>query len=280
MKYIDLEEYIRQGEPQKREKGIAWQTAIGLQKVDGLDTSEYLIETAQKHIEGDITIDEAKALVNNYYLSKPVTNEEDKRTEEADKVSIRITEILSEYSFSFSLIEYITIHRRLFKGIYKHAGELRDYNFSKKEWVLNGESVIYGNAINLKETLQYDIEHEKNFKYKGLSIDQIITHFTQFVADLWQIHPFSEGNTRTTALFLIKYLRTLGFDVNNDTFAAHSWYFRNALVRANYNNIKLGITATNQFLEQFFRNLLLGETVPLRNRELHLDFKTDDGIKP
>ena len=274
MKYIDLEEYIRQGEPQKREKGIAWQTAIGLQEVDGLKPSEYLIQTAQKHIEGDITIEEAKALVDGYYQSKPVTTNDESRTEEADKVSARIAEILSEKSFNFSVIEYITIHKRLFEGIYKFAGEIRDYNISKKEWVLNSESVTYGNAINLRETLQYDIEQEKKFSYKGLSIEQTIAHFTKFVADLWQIHPFGEGNTRTTALFVIKYLRTLGFDVNNDTFAAHSWYFRNALVRANYNNIKLGGTSTNQFLEQFFRNLLIGETVELRNRELHIEFKS------
>ena len=274
MKYIDLEEYIRQGEPQKREKGIAWQTAIGLQEVDGLKPSEYLIQTAQKHIEGDITIEEAKALVDGYYQSKPVTTNDESRTEEADKVSARIAEILSEKSFNFSVIEYITIHKRLFEGIYKFAGEIRDYNISKKEWVLNSESVTYGNAINLKETLQFDIEQEKKFSYKGLSIEQTIAHFTKFVADLWQIHPFGEGNTRTTALFVIKYLRTLGFDVNNDTFAAHSWYFRNALVRANYNNIKLGVTSTNQFLEQFFRNLLIGETVELRNRELHIEFKS------
>ena len=279
MKYIDLEEYIRQGEPQKREKGIAWQTAIGLQEVDGLKPSEYLIQTAQKHIEGDITIEEAKVLVDSYYQSKPVTAKDDNRTEEADKVSTRIAEILSEKSFSFSLIEYITIHRRLFEGIYKFAGEIRDYNISKKEWVLNSESVTYGNAINLRETLQFDIEQEKKFSYKGLSIEQTVAHLTIFVADLWQIHPFGEGNTRTTALFVIKYLRTLGFEVNNDTFAAHSWYFRNALVRANYNNIKQGVTSTNKFLEQFFRNLLMNETAELKNRELHIEFKSDVEVK-
>lgn len=279
MKYIDLEEYIRQGEPQKREKGIAWQTAIGLQEVDGLKPSEYLIQTAHKHIEGDITIEEAKALVDSYYQSKPVTANDDNRTEEADKVSTRITEILSEKSFSFSLIEYITIHRRLFEGIYKFAGEIRDYNISKKEWVLNSESVTYGNAINLRETLQFDIEQEKKFSYNGLSIEQTVAHLTKFVADLWQIHPFGEGNTRTTALFVIKYLRTLGFEVNNDTFSAHSWYFRNALVRANYNNIKLGVTSTNRFLEQFFRNLLMNEMVELRNRDLHIEFKPEVEVK-
>lgn len=279
MKYIDLEEYIRQGEPQKREKGIAWQTAIGLQEVDGLKPSEYLIQTAQKHIEGDITIEEAKVLVDSYYQSKPVNVKDDSRTEEADKVSTRIAEILSEKSFSFSLIEYITIHRRLFESIYKFAGEIRDYNISKKEWVLNSESVTYGNAINLRETLLFDIEQEKKFSYKGLNIEQTISHLTKFVADLWQIHPFGEGNTRTTALFVIKYLRTLGFEVNNDTFAAHSWYFRNALVRANYNNIKLGVTSTNKFLEQFFRNLLMNETSELKNRELHIEFKSNIEVK-
>ena len=152
-------------------------------------------------------------------------------------------------------------------------------NISKKEWVLNSESVTYGNAINLRETLQFDIEQEKKFSYKGLNIEQTISHLTKFVADLWQIHPFGEGNTRTTALFVIKYLRTLGFEVSNDTFAAHSWYFRNALVRANYNNIKLGVTSTNKFLEQFFRNLLMNETAELKNRELHIEFKSDVEVK-
>lgn len=272
---IDFEEYIRQGEPQKKEKGLAWQTAIGLQAVDGLTTSDYLIQTARAHIEGDITIEEAKALVDSYYQSKPATQNDETKTEEADKVSARIAEILSEKSFNFSPVEYITIHKRLFDGIYEFAGTIRDYNITKKEWVLRGETVIYGNASNLKETLEYDFVQEKKFSYRDVGLLKIISHLTKFVSDLWQIHPFGEGNTRTTALFSIKYLRTLGFDVNNDTFAAHSWYFRNALVRANYTDVKRGVFTTTEYLELFFRNLLMDEKNELKNRNLLIVERTE-----
>lgn len=268
---IDFDEYIRQGEPQQREKGHAWQTAIGLQAVDGLKTSEYLLQTAQKHIEGDITIEEAKQLVDSYYQSKTVRTKDSERTEEADKVSARITEILSEKSFNFSPVEYITIHKRLFNGIYKFAGLIREYNITKKEWVLRGETVTYGNTANLRETLDYDFAQEKKFSYRVVSRQETVSHLIKFVADLWQIHPFGEGNTRTTALFTIKYLRTLGFDVNNDTFATHSWYFRNALVRANYTDVKQGVFATTDYLELFFRNLLMDETNELKNRSLRIN---------
>lgn len=274
---FDFEEYIRQGEPQQREKGSAWQTAIGLQAVDGLKTSQYLLQTAQKHIEGDITIEEAKQLVDSYYQSKTVRTDESDRTEEADKVSTRITEILSEKSFNFSPVEYITIHKRLFEGIYKFAGAIRDYNITKNEWVLRGETVTYGNAANLRETLDYDFSQEKRFSYREVSLQDTVIHLTKFVSDLWQIHPFGEGNTRTTALFTIKYLRTLGFDADNETFAAHSWYFRNALVRANYMNVRQGVFATTEYLELFFRNLLMGETNELKNRSLLITYTDNVG---
>lgn len=265
-----FEEYIRQGEPRKLEKSYAWQTAIGLQEVDGLKPSEYLIQTAYRHIEGDITIDEAKKLIESYYQSKLIRNDEADRIEEADKVTARITEILSEQTFSFSPVEYINIHKRLFDGIYNHAGQLRSYNITKKEWVLNGETILYASADNIRDTLDYDFSQEKRFNYQYLSIAEIVKHIVQFVSDLWQIHPFGEGNTRTTAIFIIKYLRTLGFDINNEPFALHSWYFRNALVRANYNNLRNGVFATNKYLELFFRNLLLNEHNQLTNRELRI----------
>ncbi len=269
-KEINFDEYIRQGEPQLKERGIAWRTAIGLQKVDGLTTSEYLLKTACAHIEGDITIEEVKAQIENYYQNIEQQETNNSRTEEADKVAARITEILSEQSFNLSIVEYLSIHKRLFEGIYAHAGKIREYNISKKEWVLDGESVIYGNAINLRETVEYDLMQEKNFDYRNLAQDDIVHRIARFTSDLWQIHPFEEGNTRTTALFVIKYLRTLGFDVANDAFAAHSWYFRNALVRANYKNIQKGIFATPKFVDLFFRNLLMGELNELRNRNLHI----------
>ena len=244
----DFEEYIRQGEPQKREKGYAWQTAIGLQAVDDLKPSEYLIQTARQHIEGDITIEEAKQLIDSYYQSKTVRADIEDRTEEADKVSARIAEILSEKTFTFSPVEYITIHRRLFQGIYKFAGKVRDYNITKKEWVLKGETVLYASADSIRETLDYDFMQEKNFSYKDLNISDAITHIAKFISGVWQIHAFGEGNTRTTAVFTIKYLRTFGFDISNEAFANHSWYFRNALVRANYNNLSKGIYATTEYI--------------------------------
>ena len=269
-----LDEYIRQGEPQEQERGRAWQTAIGLQEVDGLKTSPYLLETARKHIEGDITISEAKQLIDSYYKSQAGRKEvEGERTEEADKVSARITELLQEQTFYFSPAQLTSIHRRLFEGIYKFAGLIRDYNITKREWVLRGETVYYASADTISETLEYDMGQERNYSYGGKSIDEAISHLTRFCANLWQIHAFGEGNTRSTAVFMIKYLKTLGFKVTNDLFATHSWYFRNALVRANYNNLQEGITETTVFLEHFFRNMLLGETTPLRNREMHLDWK-------
>ncbi len=266
----DFEEYIRQSEPHKREKGYAWQTAIGLQAVDGLKISDYLRETARQHIEGDITIEEVKRLVNSYYESKTARSGVEDRTEEADKVSARITELLSEQSFTFSPLEYISIHRRLFEGIYRHAGKIRNYNITKKEWVLNGETVMYAGADSIRETLDYDFAREKEYDYKQHDIAEAVSHIAQFVSDLWQIHPFGEGNTRTTAVFTIKYLRTFGFDISNETFARYSWYFRNALVRANYNNMPKGVFATTQYLEAFFRNLILGEQNELKNRYLHV----------
>ena len=264
-----FEEYLREKEPQKKEKGYAWRTAIGLQAVDGLNTSEYLIETAKKNIDGDITFEEANNLIHSYYKENVAHTGAD-RTEEADKVSVRIAQLLSEKSFVFSPAQYISIHSRLFEGIYKHAGKIRDYNITKNEWVLDGDTVMYGGALELRATLDYDFAVEKEFSYKNLSMDEIIKHLAMFVSRLWQIHIFSEGNTRATAVFFIKYLRTLGFDVTNDIFAENAWYFRNALVRANYTNLKKGIHETTEFMELFLRNLLLGENNPLKNRDMHI----------
>ena len=263
-----FKEYIKELEPNKKDKGYAWHTAIGLQQVDGLRPSQYLLDTAIKNIEGEISIEEASELLNSYYKESPEIDGD--RTEEADKVSLRITQILSEKAFSFNPNEYISIHRKLFTGIYDHAGKIRDYNISKKEWVLDGATVIYGSASELRATLEYDFSEEKKFSYKGLNMDEIIHHLAIFVSRLWQIHIFGEGNTRTTAVFFIKYLRTLGFYVTNDIFADNAWYFRNALVRANYNDVRKGVYETNEFLELFLRNLLLDEKNELHNRSMHI----------
>ena len=270
MKRDPFEEYLKESEPDKANKGYAWSTAIGLQAVDGLKTSEYLIDTAIQNIEGKITMREAQELINSYYEERPAHFSDEERTEEADKVSSRIAGLLSETAFSFSPNEYISIHRKLFMGIYSHAGKIRDYNITKKEWVLDGATVMYGSASELIATLEYAFSQEKAFSYKGLSMEEIIHHLAVFISRLWQIHIFEEGNTRTTAVFFIKYLRMLGFTATNDIFAENAWYFRNALVRANYTNLQKGIYETTEYLEAFLRNLLLGERNELHNRNLHI----------
>lgn len=264
-----FKEYLRQSEPDKRGKGYAWHTAIGLQAVDGLKTSKYLVDTAIRNIEGDISIEEAQKLLDAYYAENSGKGQAD-RTEEADKVALRIARILSEKAFSFTPNEYISIHKKLFAGIYKHAGKLRDYNITKKEWILDGETVLYGSASELRATLEYDFSEEKKFSYRNLSIDEVIRHLALFVSRLWQIHVFGEGNTRATAVFFIKYLGTLGFNATNDIFAENAWYFRNALVRANYNDLKNGVHETTEYLELFLRNLLLDEKNVLSNRAMHI----------
>lgn len=264
----EFDEYIRNGEPDKKEKALSWKTAIGLQAVDGLQISDYLKDTAVKHIEGDISIDEVKELINSYYQSKTVRTPNDEDTEEADKVSANIARILNEKSFAYSVTGFTSIHRRLFEGVFKFAGNIRDYDITKKEWVLCGDTVLYVNAEDLHRAIEYDLEQEKNFSYKGLSLDEVVFHIAKFVSKLWQIHPFGEGNTRTTAVFIIKYLRSIGFDVNNDLFAEHSWYFRNALVRANYRNVRKGVEPDISFLILFFRNLMMNESNELKNRNM------------
>ena len=275
---LGLDEYIRQGEPQQRERSEAWKVAIGLQQVDRLQTSEYLLDTAKRHIEGDISIAEAKELIDTYYKSAAGRKEvEGDRTEEADKVAARITELIEEKTFSFTPAQLISIHRRLFEGIYRLAGHMRDYNITKKEWVLGGETVFYASADTISDTLAYDMGQEREFNYANLNIDEAIRHLTRFCANLWQVHAFCEGNTRTTAVFMIKYLRKLGFNVVNDVFAENSWYFRNALVRANYIDLSKGITENTVFLENFFRSMLLGEEHDLKNRIMHIDWGKTEG---
>ena len=240
--YLNFDEYIRQGEPAQRERAEAWRVAIGLQAVDGLKTSEYLQETARRNIEGEITIDEARELVKQYYITKTTHDEDDADKEEADRVSGNISKLLQTDAFTYSVAGLAAIHRAIFEGIFKHAGRFRDYDISKKEWVLRGDSVLYGRWQDLRMAVEYDLEQERQFDYTGLNKDQMVEHLAKFVAGLWQIHPFGEGNTRTTAIFTIKYLRSQGFCVNNDLFERHSWYFRNALVRANYRNLNIRIS--------------------------------------
>ena len=265
--YIDFDGYIRQGEPDMAERAAEWKVAIGLQAVDGLTPSEYLQETAKRNIEGEINIDEVSQLLHQYYESKSVRTSDDYDTEECDKASANIKKILSSHTFAFNTNGYIATHRRIFEGVFKHAGTLRKYDITKKEFVLRGDTINYLNWEDLRQAIDYDMQQEREFNYRGLSDTEKIQRLCRFTAGLWQIHPFCEGNTRTTAVFLIQYLRSIGYrKVNNDMFSEHSWYFRNALVRANYKNINLGVEYDYTFLERFFRNLLLGEDNELRNR--------------
>ena len=270
-----FDEYLRQGEPSQKERAENWKTAIGLQAVDGLQPSAYLIDVAKRNIEGEITLDETRKLIDSYYQSKTVRTPKDEDEEEADKVSANIAKILASKTFAFNTNGYVSLHRRIFEGVFKHAGEIRQYDISKKEWVLEGDSVNYLNWEDLRRALDWDIEQEKNFQYKGLTDDEKIEHIAKFISGIWQIHAFREGNTRTTAIFTIQYLRSLGYEVNNEMFAKHSWYFRNALVRANYRNIQKGIDYSPIYLVRFFRNLLLKDSWVLKNRYLHIR-PTDD----
>lgn len=266
--YIDFDEYTRQGEPEAAISAEQWKIAMGLQAVDGMKPSQYLVDVARRNIEGDITMDEVQELLHSYYASATNRDKIEENEEEADKASANIKRILSTNTLAFNTNGYIATHRRIFEGVFKHAGQLRQYDISKKEWVLHGDTVNYLNWEDLRRALDYDIQQEKDFSYKGLSDDEKIKHICRFTSGLWQIHPFCEGNTRATAVFLIQYLRSIGYTVTNDMFAEHSWYFRNALVRANYKNLAQGIDYELVYLERFLRNMLLGEQWVLKNRYL------------
>ena len=271
-RYIpEFEKYLRTPEPSVRERADYWRTAIGLQAVDQLTVSDFLKQTAQQHIEGQINTEEAEERIKTYYQAKEARLPDDDEKEEADKVAMNITKLLSEQSFTFSVAGFAAIHRQIFKGVFKHAGQFRDYDFSKKEWALNGDSVLYGSCLALQATLDYDINQEKQFDYTNLALSDAISHIANFVSNIWQTHPFREGNTRTTAVFTIKYLRSIGFqNIDNTLFEQHSWYFRNALVRANYKNLAKNVNPDISYLEAFFRNLLLKEQMPLSNRDLQI----------
>ena len=276
---LELNEYIRQGEPDKVDKSNAWKTAIGLQDVDGLKPSAYLIETAKDHIEGKISITEADKRIHSYYEERKERNEIEEDTKEADIVSVRIAKLLGEKTFQFSPVEWQNIHRKLFEGVFDHAGMIRDYNITKKEWVLKGDTVMYASYDSILDTLDYDFSQERNFSYEGLTMEESVRHIAKFTSGIWQIHPFGEGNTRSTAVFIIKYLKTFGFTVSNETFAENSWYFRNALVRANYNDWQNGVHATTEFLEMFFENLLMNAGHELKNRYVHIDFDNESATQ-
>jgi fido (protein-threonine AMPylation protein) len=268
----DFQEYKKLAEPSARKKLENWRVAIGLQQVDDLTPSEYLFEVAKKNIEGKISVDEAEKQITTYYKKNPPKTTTQKAKKEADEVSSRINKLLGKNSFTFSPAEFISIHKYLFTGLLDGvtAGKIRKYDISKDEAILNGDTVNYGRADSIREMLNYDFETEKAFKYSGLDKQEKVKHITKFTSDIWQVHPFGEGNTRTTAVFIIKYLRTLGFSANNDLFEKNSKYFRNALVRANYQNLEKDVYYTMEYLNRFFGNLLLGEKNTLDNRDMQI----------
>lgn len=271
--HLDMDEYIRQSEPEKIEKAGVWQAAMGLQTVDGLTTSEYLSTVAREHIEGKISIDEVWKKIWNHYEKNSNLTDMENGTKEADFTAARIAQLLGEKTFQFSSAEFLLIHKRLFDGTFVHAGQVRTYNIIKKERILDGNTLTYASWNSIKELLDYHFEIEKQFRYEGLTLEESVSHFAKFASDIWQIHPFCKGNTRTTAVFIIKYMQAFGFEIDYQLFEKYSLYFRNALVRANYTNLKDGIYATTAFLEHFFENLALGTEYALKNEDMGQAYK-------
>jgi fido (protein-threonine AMPylation protein)/DNA-binding CsgD family transcriptional regulator len=264
--------YKKVGEPAKQAKIENWRVAIGLQAVDGLSPSNYLVQLAHDNIDGKISADDVEKQISAYYKHNAPKTQTEQEKREADEVSSRINKLLGKNSFSFSPAELLAIHKYLFSGILnpKIAGHYRTYDITKDEPILNGDTVHYGRADSIRETLTYDFDKEKAFNYNGLEKSEKISNIIKFMSGIWQIHPFGEGNTRTVAVFTIKYLRTLGFHANNDLFEKHSLYFRNALVRANYQNLEKDIHYTMEYLDRFFENLLLGGKNILKNRDMQI----------
>ena len=270
-KYKEFEQYLTSGEPGMEERARNWSMAIGLQDVDRLKPSDFLLEQAKANIEGSLSSEEVGKRLEEYYSQRSVREKaEADGTFEADQVANRINILLAEKAFSFSPMELSRIHGFLFKGVLSHAGQLRTYNITKEQWILDGDTIGYGSAGSLTELLTYDFNEEKKFDYSTVSSVEAIRHIIRFISDIWQIHAFGEGNTRTTAVFLIKYLRSFGFDVNNESFEKHSWFFRNALVRSQYENIPKGIHRTFEPLERFMNFAVFGIPADLRNRTLHI----------
>lgn len=247
-----------------------WNTGIGLNKVDNLEPSNYLLDLSEKNIKGELKYNEVENLLKTYYKTQDTNDSKIQKEKECDLVSLRIAQLLEDKSFGFSPITLKNIHKFLFQDIYDFAGLYRNYNITKKEDILNGDTVKYVNYQEIESYFAYDFKEEKEFDYAKLNHDQFINHIAKFTSSIWQVHPFGEGNTRTTAVFIEKYLKNLGFQVNNDMFKEKSLYFRNALVRSNYGNIPKGIYPTFEYLILFFENLLQGKKHELKNSDLYL----------
>lgn len=261
-------EYTEEIKPEGYIKQLQWDMAIGLQEVDNLKPSKYLEELLQENVNGNLTIEQVKNELREYYIEKEQKQDINHNELECDFVSTRIVELLSIDNFELSVDYLKYVHKYLFQDVYEFAGEFRNIDFSKHEKILNNDSVAYGDCKMLKESLEYDISLEKDKDYKEMSIVEVISNITKFSSSIWQVHPFREGNTRTTALFIEKYLIGLGYKVDNALFKDKSVYFRNALVRSNYFNNYLNIKEDSSYLVKFYENLLLGKNNNLHSQDL------------
>ena len=260
--------YEEINKPSEYIKKTEWDMAIGLQEVDNLKPSKHLENLLEENIIGKLSLDEVKEELRTYYVEKEKNNEVDYNELECDFVSTRIVELLQEDKFELSVDYLKYVHKYLFQDVYKFAGNFREVDFSKPEIILNKDSVAYGDSNTLKESLEYDISQELEKDYKEMNMVEVINNITNFSSNIGQVHPFREGNTRTTALFIQKYLISLGYNVDNTLFKDKSIYYRNALVRSNYFNNELGVKEDNSYLIKFYENLLLGKNNNLRSEDL------------
>ena len=249
-------------------KQLQWDAAIGLQEVDSLKPSKYLKKLSEENVNGEKTIYEVEHELKEYYIEKEKINDINHNELECDLVSTRIVQLLEDEKFKLSVDFLRYIHGYLFKDIYDFAGQFRKIDFSKHELILNNDSALYGDCKTLKESLEYDISLERVKNYKEMNIVEVINNITDFSSRIWQTHPFREGNTRTTAIFIIKYLVSLGYQVDNTLFKDKSVYFRNALVRSNYFNNEKNVRDDNSYLIKFYENLLLGKNNNLQSKDL------------
>ena len=264
----DFGEYLNQGNPDIKEKAYVWAAALGLQATDGLRTSYEMRRIARQYIEGHLTIDEVRQHINEYYKSNPPATTDKEKEQEADKVACNIADVLFNKRLDFSTDGYLNLHRQIFDGVYDHAGQLRANDIVKSEWVLEKDTVFYLHWEELRMALDSNFQFERNLHYDELNKEDLLEWIAFFTAGIWHIHPFNEGNTRTIAVFSILLLRPLGYDIHTDVFADHSWYFRNAMVRANYMNELKHIHVNPDFLIRFYRNWMFGDQWDLRNRYL------------
>ena len=258
--------YQEEQKPKGYIKQLQWDMAIGLQQVDNLKPSKYLEQISEKNILGELTLKEVEQSLKEYYTTKEKNINHNEL--ECDFVSMRIVELLNQDNFKLSVDYLKYIHKYLFQDVYEFAGEFRKINFSKHEKILNNDSVAYGDCKTLNESLEYDISLEKEKDYKNMNIVEVINNITDFTSSIWQVHPFREGNTRTTAVFIYKYLNSLNFNQDISIYNNKASYFRNSLVRSNYFNNYLNIKEDKSYLIKFYENLLLGKNNNLHSEDL------------